>query len=97
MAAMIEKWETGEEEKGAKPPVSGADLKRRVVEHFEMRKRVKDMVRITQVSAHHFRVNTLSPQVDEHAVMPIYRIVKSQFLHVEDRGGELVITDQTRY
>jgi hypothetical protein len=28
--------------------------------------------------------------------MPVYRIVKSQFLYVEDRLGELVMVDQTR-
>lgn len=96
MAAMIEKPEL-EEGKDHKSPAGGDELKRRVVEHFEAGKRVHDLVKVTQVTPHHFRVNTLSPRVAEHGVMPVYRIVKSQFLHVAEQGGELVITDQTRY
>jgi hypothetical protein len=93
MAAMIEKMDL----ETTAPPASGAELKRRLVEHLDMLKRPNDIVRITQVSTRHFRVNTLSPRMEEHAVMQTYRIVKSQFLLVEDRNGELVITDQTRH
>jgi hypothetical protein len=61
-----------------------------------MLKRPNDLVRVTQVSNGHFRVNTLSPRMSDDSLMPTYHIVKSQFLHAEDRHGELVITDQTR-
>ena len=53
-------------------------------------------MRVTQVTNHHFRVNTLSPFHPADRVMETYRITKSQFLLVEDRLGELVINDQTR-
>jgi hypothetical protein len=89
MAALIEKMDNKR--------ASGADdLKSRLVDHMDVVKRPNDLVRITQVSPHHFRVNTLSPHQPDDSVMPTYRIVKSQFLHVEDKQGELVITDQTR-
>jgi len=94
MAAMIEKMDV---EKTPAVPVSGAELKRRLVDHMDMLKRPNDVVRVTQVSSHHFRVNTLSPRMADDAVMNTYKIVKSQFLLVEDRNGELVITDQTRH
>jgi hypothetical protein len=91
MAALIEKMD-------AKRSAGGSDeLKRRLTDHYDVIKRPNDLVRITQVSGHHFRVNTLSPHQADDNVMPTYRIVKSQFLHVEDKQGELVITDQTRH
>ncbi|HVT79277.1 MAG TPA: hypothetical protein VHM90_01360 [Phycisphaerae bacterium] len=90
MAAMIEKLERTAASSGA------GELKQRLVEHLDVIKRPNDLVRVTQVSSRHFRVNTLSPRQDADAVMQTYHIVKSQFLHVEDRAGELVITDQTR-
>ena len=93
MAAMIEKLDTTT----PAPPVTGAELKRRLVDHLDVVKRPNDLVRVTQVSSHHFRVNTLSPRMATDAVMQTFHIVKSQFLHVEDRSGELVITDQTRH
>jgi hypothetical protein len=91
MAAMIEKSD-------ATRPASSpeGELKRRLVDHLDMLKRPNDLVRVTQVSKHHFRVNTLTPTLASDSVMPTYRIVKSQFLFVEDRHGELVIADQTR-
>jgi len=76
--------------------MSGEELKRRLVDHLDMLKRPNDIVRITQVSKNHFRVNTLTPSLAADAVLATYRIVKSQFLLVEDRLGELVIIDQTR-
>ena len=91
MAAMIEKPQPVT----AAPP-AGGDLKRRLVEHLELLKRPKDIVRVTQVSSRHFRVNTLSPRITAHDVLQTFHIVKSQFLMVEDRNGELVITDHTR-
>jgi hypothetical protein len=95
MAAMIEKFDQGTS------PVSrgGAegDLKRRLVDHMDMIKRPNDLVRVTQVSKNHFRVNTLTSHLADDSVMPTYRIVKSQFLHVSDKSGELVIADQTRH
>ena len=94
MATMTEKLE---QEQGRSGSATGVDLKRRLVEHFDMLKRPNDLVKITQVTSHHFRVNTLSPRTVEHGLMPVYRIIKSQFLHVEELNGELVITDQTRY
>ena len=95
MAAMIEKMDpsAGEHSKGT----SKTELLRRLVDHLDMLKRPNDLVRVTQVSGHHFRVNTLTPTMADDSVMPTYRIVKSQFLHVEDKVGELVITDQTRH
>jgi hypothetical protein len=72
------------------------DLKRRLVEHMDITKRPNDIVRVTQVTNHHFRVNTLSPVTADDGVMRTYRITKSQFLHVENKLGELVISDQTR-
>ncbi|HVX85498.1 MAG TPA: hypothetical protein VH253_12010 [Phycisphaerae bacterium] len=72
------------------------ELKRRLIDHMDVIKRPNDIVRVTQISGHHFRVNTLSPTHASDAVMPVYRIVKSQFLYVEDRLGELVMVDQTR-
>jgi hypothetical protein len=89
MAAMIEKLDHTTE------GVSG-DLKQRLIDHLDMLKRPNDVVRVTQVNKSHFRVNTLSPAVAVDSLLPTYRIVKSQFLHVEDRHGELVIVDQTR-
>ena len=93
MAALIEKLE----HKARPDGDGGAELKRRLVEHLEVIKRPNDLVRVTQVSKNHFRVNTLTPKMAEDSVMPTYKIVKSQFLLVEDRHGELVITDQTRH
>ena len=90
MAALIEKLDTDKRS-------SGDDLKSRLVEHFDMIKRPNDMVRITQVSGHQFRVNTLALRNDPQNVLQTYHIVKSQFLHVDDNHGELVITDQTRH
>jgi hypothetical protein len=90
MAAMIEKFEQ------ATVPQGPGEIKQRLIDHLDMLKRPNDLVRVTQVSSRHFRVNTLSPRLDADAVMQTYHIVKSQFLHVEDRDGELVITDQTR-
>ena len=91
MAALIEKFDPASE-----ASAGDGDLKRRLTDHMDMVKRPNDLVRITQVSKHHFRVNTLSPRMADDAVMQTYSITRSQFLHVEDRRGELVITDQTR-
>ena len=90
MAALIEKMDT-------KRNTGGDDLKGRLADHYDVIKRPNDLVRITQVCAHHFRVNTLTPYQPDDSVMPTFKIVKSQFLHVEDKQGELVITDQTRH
>jgi len=90
MAALIEKLE----QPTRVPP---GDLKARLVEHFDLIKHPTDVVRITQVSPHHFRVNTLALKQDPDNVLTVYHITKSQFLHVEDRMGELVMTDQTRH
>ena len=91
MAAMIEKMDPT-----TQGGSTGEDLKQRLVDHLDMLKRPNDVVRVTQVKKHHFRVNTLSPAVTVDSLLPTYRIVKSQFLYVEDRHGELVIIDQTR-
>jgi hypothetical protein len=72
------------------------ELKRRLIDHMDMLKRPNDIVRVTQITNHHFRVNTLSPFHPVDRVMETFRITKSQFLFVEDRLGELVINDQTR-
>ena len=73
-----------------------SELKRRLVDHLDLIKRPNDLVRVTQISNHHFRVNTLSPVRAADSVLPVYQITKSQFLHVENKTGELVINDQTR-
>jgi hypothetical protein len=93
MAAMTEQDETQTKKRDR-----GLDteLKRRLVEHLDITKRPNDLVRVTQITNHHFRVNTLSPVIADDAVMRMYRITKSQFLHVENKTGELVISDQTR-
>ena len=72
------------------------ELKRRLVDHLDVLKRPNDIVRVTQITNHHFRVNTMSLVRAPEAVVPIYQITKSQFLHVENKTGELVINDQTR-
>jgi hypothetical protein len=92
MAAMIEKRHPV----ATAPRPDSTDLKRRLLDHLDMLKRPNDMVRVTQVSSCHFRVNTLSPRMAADEVMQTFHIVKSQFLMVEERDGELVITDQTR-
>lgn len=92
MAAMIEKPQPV-----SIPPAGSAELKRRLIDHLDMLKRPNDIVRVTPVSTRHFRVNTLSPRMAADDVMKTFHIVKSQFLLVEDRKGELVITDQTRH
>ncbi len=71
-------------------------LKRRLVERLEESKRFSDLIRVTQISPRHFRVNYISPVASDNALMQTYRITKSQFLYVEDRAGELIIADQTR-
>ncbi|HUO09794.1 MAG TPA: hypothetical protein VM008_15930 [Phycisphaerae bacterium] len=93
MAAMIEQFD---ESTKAQPRGKGTELKRRLVDHLDVVKRTNDIVKVTQITNHHFRVNTLSPFKAADRVMPMYRITKSQFLHVEERLGELVINDQTR-
>jgi hypothetical protein len=93
MAAMIEKSDPTSPADGG---LAAVELKRRLVDHLDMLKRPNDLVRVTQVSNHHFRVNTLTPRMAADAVLATYHIVKSQFLHVQDRQGELVITDQSR-
>ena len=90
MAALIDKLDTKQGSSGS------GDLKRRLADHLDVLKRPNDLLRVTQVSRHHFRVNTLSTHQADDSVMPTYRIVKSQFLHAEEKNGELVITDQTR-
>jgi hypothetical protein len=73
------------------------DLKSRLVDHLSILKRPNDLLRVSQVSGHHFRVNTLSLRNDPDNLVQTYHIVKSQFLHVEDNGGKLIITDKTRH
>ena len=93
MATMTEQHETQTKKRDRG---LDTDLKRQLVEHFDITKRPNDIVRVTQVTNHHFRVNTLSPVTAEDAVMRTYRITKSQFLHVDNKTGELLISDQTR-
>ncbi len=93
MAALIDKLETPH---SPAAPKADADLRHRLMGHFEALKRPTDVLRVTQVAPHHFRVNTLALHADDGCVLKTYRIVSSRFLHVEERNGELVITDQTR-
>lgn len=94
MAALTEQ---SDETTQARPRDRGlnTELKRRLIDHLDMLKRPNDIVRVTQITNHNFRVNTLSSFTAEDRVMPMYRITKSQFLFVEDRLGELVINDKT--
>jgi hypothetical protein len=94
MAAMIEQFD-----ESTKSPSRGksTELKRRLVDHLDVLKHTNDIVKVTQITNHHFRVNTLTPYQPADRVMPMYRITKSQFLFVEDRLGELVISDQSRH
>jgi len=71
-------------------------LKRRLIEQLEADKHFNEIVRVTQVSGHHFRVNYLKSTKDASSVMSLYRITKSQFLFVEEKAGDLVIVDQTK-
>ncbi len=73
------------------------ELKSRLIDRLDMIKRPNDLVRVTQITNRHFRVNTLTPSLAPDAILPVYRIAKSQFLYVEDRLGELVIVDQTKH
>ena len=93
MAAMTEQTQ---ETQGKKQDRFDAELKRRLVDHLDVLKRPNDIVRVTQITNHHFRVNTMSPVRAPDAVVPVYQITKSQFLHVENKTGELIIQDQTR-
>lgn len=92
MPSISEKIEPGRKT----PPRPGDGLKRRLTDHLDLLKRPNDVLRITEVSPCHFRVNTLTPSLADDALLTTYRIVKSQFLHVQDKNGELLITDQTR-
>ena len=92
MAALIEQFD----ESTKSQPRKGTELKRRLVEHLDVVKHTNDIVKVTQITNHHFRVNTLSPTKGPDRMMAMYHITKSQFLFVEDRLGELVISDQTR-
>jgi hypothetical protein len=94
MAAMAEQSQETQGQKRGR--TLDTELKRRLVDHLDVLKRPNDIVRVTQISNHHFRVNTLSPVRASDSVMPVYQITKSQFLHVDNKTGELVISDQTR-
>jgi hypothetical protein len=94
MAAMTEQFDDTQTKKRDKG--LDTELKRRLVDHLDIMKRPNDLVRVTQITNHHFRVNTLTPVMNDDGVMRTYRISKSQFLHVENKTGELVIRDQTR-
>jgi hypothetical protein len=93
MDALIDKPMT----KATTTTPNTTDLKNRLEDRLSILKRPNDLLRVSQVSGHHFRVNTLSLRNDPGNVVQTYHIVKSQFLHVEDRGGELIITDITRH
>ena len=95
MAALIDKLEPPPPPPAA--PKGNTDLRSRLTDHLDARKRSHELLRVTQVTPHHFRVNTLALRMDADAVLQTYRIVSSRFLHVEERDGELVITDQTRH
>jgi hypothetical protein len=90
MAALIDKPEPETTTRTA------TDLKARLVDYLDVRKRPNHVLRVAQVTNHHFRVNTFAQTHDDSNVLDTYTIIKSQFLHVEDRNGELVVTDQTR-
>ena len=95
MAAMTE--QTNEAQSRKRDRGFDTELKRRLVDHLDMLKRPNDIVRVTQITNHHFRVNTMSPVRATDSVVPVYQITKSQFLHVDSKTGELVISDQTRH
>ena len=94
MAALIDKLEPPPPPAAPKPDT---DLRSRLVDHLDLLKGSHELLRVTQVAPHHFRVNTLALRRDPDSVLQAYRFVSSRFLHVEVRAGELVITDQTRH
>ena len=94
MAAMTEQFDDTQTKKRDRG--LDTELKRRLVDHLDIMKRPNDIVRVTRITNHHFRVNTLSPVAADNGVLRTYRITKSQFLHVENKTGELVIQDHTR-
>ena len=95
MAALIDKLEPAPPPPPAAPK-SDKDLRSRLADHLDTLKHSYELLRVTQVTPHHFRVNTLALRNDADSVLRTYRIVSSRFLHVEERESELVITDQTR-
>lgn len=78
--------------------LSANSLKTRLTETMMAQRTPGQIVRITQVSSHHFRVNFLSltASVGKDSTLRTYHISRSQFLRVDEQNGELVITDQTR-
>ena len=58
---MAATTEQSHETQPKKRPGFDAELKRRLVDHLDMLKRPNDIVRVTQITNHHFRVNTMSP------------------------------------
>lgn len=78
--------------------VPGATLKARLTDLLMSRRTPGQLVRVTQVSGHHFRVNWMSPATitGDATVLRTYQMTKSQFVRVDDLNGELVVTDQTR-
>lgn len=75
----------------------GTDLKSRLTDHLSVQRKPGELLKITQVGPRTFRVNWMSPSTvtSDAMVMRTYKMTKSQFLLVEELGGELVITDKT--
>lgn len=71
-------------------------LKRRVIEHIAATLKKDQQCRVSQITKSHFRVNVYTHFMSKDMAMPTWRITSSRFLHVEEREGELVVTDQTR-
>lgn len=94
MAATVEKKRPNQ------PPAElsvGTDTKSRLLAFLNAGRKPGQVLKVTQVSKKHFRVNWMAPTTvaGEALVMRTWRMEKSQFLLVEDLNGELVITDQT--
>ena len=78
--------------------VPGASLKARLTDSLMAKRLPGQIVKVTQVSGHHFRVNWMSPATvtGDATVLRTYHMTKSQFVRVDEQNGELVVTDQTR-
>ena len=78
--------------------VPGASLKARLTDLLMAQRAPGQIVKVTQVSGHFFRVNWMSPATvtGDATVLRTYRMTKSQFVRVDEKNGELVLTDQTR-
>ena len=84
---------------------AAADVGSRLLAHLTLEEGPGKRLRLTRIGPRHWRVNVYAEAAEASDMLAVFRplpafrtwcIVKSQFLHVEDHHGELVITDQTQ-